>query len=261
MTELPMGRRVRREHEQQVRAERGPVPAPGAEEPLQRAVAIQRTAGNQAFVRMLARTKTKKIGSVKVEYAVSSQEAVELCRAECERHDMNWDTDISAAAKETILRYAQTPSVDEVPAGLPGAYDLILSEKREATLREERRLRREEMAADDSDYSVLLPLVEGDDILEACLRWMKDEYVAGVKTKTNHTLGSTYTRAEVASAVADWRRIDRGVSLKVMSNPHGYPVGPKNPNVGDTLDRRGDQGNIIALWKGAKINIHINPSD
>jgi hypothetical protein len=212
-------------------------------------------------VRMLARTKIKKVGSVKVEYAVSPEEAVQLCRAECERHDINWDTDISAAAKETILTHAQTPSIDEFPAGLPGAYDLILSEKREATLREERRVRQQEMADPDSDYNVLWQYIQGDNLLEACLQWMKDDYVAGVKTKTNHTLGDTYTRAEVATAVYNWRGIDQGLGLKVMSNAHGYNVGPKDPRVGDTLDRRGDQGNIIALWKGAKINIHVNPSD
>lgn len=251
-----MRHRVRREHEEQARADRRPQqPVVG------RAVAIQRTAGNQALVRMLARTKTKKVGSRKVEYAESEAEAIELCRKECQTHEMNWDTDIPDAAKETILRYAQTPEIDEVPAGLPGAYDLILSEKRQATLREERRQRQEEMDDDDSDFNVLWPMIEGNAILEACLKWMRDDYVAGNKGKVNHTLGGTYTRAAVATAVGTWNRIDEGLGLKVMSGAHGYRVGPKDSRVGDTLDRRGDQGNIIASWKGAKMNIHINPSD
>lgn len=256
-----MRHRVGSDHDEQVWAEREPQPAIREAERAQRAVAIQRTAGNQAFVRMLARTKTKKVAGRKVEYAESEAEAIELCRAECQVHGMKWDTDIPAAAKETILRYAQTPEIDDVPAGLPGAYDLLLSEKREATKREERRQRQEEMDADDSDYNVLWPMIEGDAILEACLRWMKDDYVAGARGKVNHTLGGTFARNAVAAAVATWHSIDQGLGLKVMSKPHAYRVGPKDPNVGDTLDRRGDQGNIIALWKGATINIHINPSD
>jgi hypothetical protein len=256
-----MRNRVRRQHEEQVRAERKPQPVLGEEEAVQRAVAIQRTAGNQAFVRMLARTKTKKVGSRKVEYAESEAEALELCKKECQTHGMNWEADIPAGAKETILRHARTPEIDDFPAGLPSAYDLILSEKREATLREERRQRQEEMDDDDGDFNVLWPMIEGDAILEACLKWMKDDYVAGTKGKVNHTLGRTYTRNAVATAVGTWNRIDEGLGLKVMSGAHGYRVGPKDPRVGDTLDRRGDQGNIIASWKGTKMNIHINPSD
>lgn len=229
--------------------------------PAHQAIAIQRTAGNQALVRMLARVKSKKIGGRKVEYAESEAEAVELCRKECETQGMNWDTDISAGAKETILLRAQTPAIDDVPAGLPEAYDLILSEKREATRREERRQRREEMEADGSDFNVLWDMIEGNAILEACLRWMRDDYVAGTKSKVNHTLGGTYTRASVATAVGTWHHIDENLGLTVVSNAHGYRVGPKDPRVGDTLDRRGDQGNIIASWRGAKMNIHINPSD
>jgi hypothetical protein len=256
-----MRHRLRREHGERVRAERAPQAVLGEQEPVQRAVAIQRTAGNRAFARLLARTKTKKVGSRKVEYAESEAEAVELCKKECETHGMNWDADIPAAAKETILKHAQTPAIDDVPAGLSGAYDLILSERREATKREERRQRQEEMDDEDSDYNMLWPMIEGDAILEACLRWMKDDYVAGTKGKVNHTLGGTYTRAAVATAVGTWNRIDEGLGLTVVSGAHGYRVGPKDSRVGDTLDRRGDQGNIIASWKGAKMNIHINPSD
>ena len=229
--------------------------------PVKRAVAIQRTAGNQALVRMLARVKTKKVsGGRKVQYAESEAEATELCRKECQTNGMKWETDIPDRAKETILRYAQTPEIDEVPAGLPAAYELIISEKREAEKRAERRKRKDEMDADDSDYNVLLPMVEDDEILTASLNWMKDDYVAGSKGKVNHTLGGTYTRKAISDAVSTWRRIDEGLNLKVMSNAHGYPVGNKNPQVGDTLDRRGEQGNIIALWNGTKMNIHVNPS-
>ncbi len=248
-------------NDERVRAEREPQPALREAEPLKRAVAIQRTAGNQAFVRMLARVKTKKIGGRKVQYAESEAEAIELCRKECQTHEMNWDSDIPAGAKTTILTYAQAPEIDKFPAGLPAAYELIISEKREAEKRAERRKRQEEMDEDDSDYNVLLPMIDDDDLLTACLNWMKDDYVAGAKGKVNHTLGGTYTRTAISTAVATWRRIDEGLGLKVMSNAHGYPVGNKNPQVGDTLDRRGEQGNIIALWNGTKMNIHVNPSD
>ena len=251
-----------RQDDERVRAERDQQPVLGEAEPVLRAVAIQRTAGNQAFVRMLARVKTKKVsGGRKVQYAESEAEAIELCKKECETNDMTWASDIPDRAKETILRYAQTPEIDEVPAGLPAAYELIISEKREAEKREERRKRREEMDADDSDFNVLWEMIEGNAILEASLRWMRDDYVAGSKGKVNHTLAGTYTRRDISTAVSNWHHIDEGMSLTVMSNAHGYRVGPKDAQVGDTLDRRGEQGNIIAVWKGTKMNIHINPSD
>ena len=148
-------RSVRREHEEQAPVERGP----WLVNPVKRAVAIQRTAGNQALVRMLARVKTKKVsGGRKVQYAESEAEATELCRKECQTNGMKWETDIPDRAKETILRYAQTPEIDEVPAGLPAAYELIISEKREAEKRAERRKRKDEKDADDSDYTVLLTI-------------------------------------------------------------------------------------------------------
>jgi hypothetical protein len=77
------------------------------------------------------------------------------------------------------------------------------------------------------------------------------------------TLEGTYSRVDIATAVARWRGEQGWVSanLAIVRNPHGYNVGPKNEQVGDTLDRRGEQGNIIAFWGGSKINMHINPSD
>jgi hypothetical protein len=235
--------------------ERPPEPLP---------LALQRGAGNQAVVRMLSRVKEKKgEGGIKVKYAESVAEAERLCKEEAIRNDLDWDK-LGASAKATILKYAQMFQDERGDnAGLPMAYQLIVSEASEQRKRDARKKRKDEMDDEDSDYTKLRARIEGDDLLEAAIDWMKDDYVAGVGGKVNHTLGVKFTRAAVRTAVRDWRSESHWVSdnCTVIKNPHGFEVGPKNEQVGDTLDRRGDQGNIIATWAGSKINIHIDPND
>jgi len=132
--------------------------------------------------------------------------------------------------------------------------------RREKLQRQRREERRQAIA---EDYTALKERIEGDDILEACVMWMKDIYIAGGGSKENKKLGTKHSRADIADAVQAWRDEDGWAlhNLQKVKDLHGYPVGPKDPHVGDTLDRRGDQGNIIATWSATKINIHIDPSD
>jgi hypothetical protein len=257
-----MPRRAMEDERFEVVIEREEAQAPPPE-PLP--LALQRGAGNQAVVRMLSRVKEKKgEGGIKVKYAESEAEAERLCREEAARHELDWDKHVSKNAKETILRYAQMFQDERGEnAGLPMAYQLISTEATERRKAEARKKRKDEMDDEDSEYNQLRSRIEGDDILEAAIDWMKDDYVAGQGGKINHTLGVKYTREEVRTAVRDWRGESQWVAAncKVIKGPHGYEVGPKNEQVGDTLDRRGDQGNIIATWAGSKINIHVNPSD
>jgi len=256
-----MRRRTTEDQDFEVVTEREEVP----ERPPEPLLALQHSAGNQAVVRMLSRFKEKKgERGIKVKYAENPQEAETYCREQATALELDWDKDINASGRATILKYAQLFQDDKGQnAGLLMARQMILDEVNEKRKREERKARKDMIEADDSEYNELRSRIEGDDVLEAAIDWMKDDYIAGQRGKVNHTLGTKFTRAEVSTAVRDWRHEAGWVAsnCKVIKGPHGYEVGPKDPQVGDTLDRRGDQGNIIATWDGAKINIHVDPSD
>ena len=166
---------------------------------------LQRLIGNNEVCSLLRaapslrRFRDVKVGGFKVKVAENKAEAEQACKTytesqtistwneddeEMQERSATWKDDISAAAKEHVIRVAQTAK-DElgVPAGIKEAQNLIDVEIKDIQGKEDKKERR------------------------------------------------------------------------------GFPVGPKDPAVGETLDRRGDQGNIIAFWGGAKINIHINPSD
>ncbi len=241
---------------------------------------LQRLIGNNEVCSLLRaapslrRFRDVKVGGFKVKVAENKAEAEQACKTytesqtistwneddeEMQERSATWKDDISAAAKEHVIRVAQTAKDDlDVPAGIREAQNLIDVEIKDIQGKEDRKERRAKV---QDDYDGLVRRLKSDEILEASASWMKDGYVAGSTGKVNHTLGGTYTRADIATVVKLWKGVGKSLQSTIITNLHGFPVGPKDPAVGETLDRRGDQGNIIAFWGGAKINIHINPSD
>ena len=233
-----------------------------------------RQIGGGASAHSIQRVKTKKIRGVKIRYAENETEALELCTKEAESYeldewdegeweyttrDVKWD-DIPGSAREVILRMAQTPTWNKDPAGLPLAEKMIFTEVAELRKAEGTKERTTRSADDYKELSED-DRIAGNAILSATVDLMHGRYVHG--GERNITLGGTHTRQNVRTAVDIWRGRNYALSndLTLVSNLHGYYVGPKNESVGDTLDRRGDQGNIIATWGNMKINVHINPSD
>jgi hypothetical protein len=229
-----------------------------------RVLGLEPGAGNQAIGRMLARFSERKIqGGMKVKYADNRAEALEYLKGEAESNSIDWESEISDGAKETMIDIACKWQLDDkTPAGLNAASTMLLTEKREKQRKDDQDARRQAMAQPTSDYSRLRARVN-DPIIIAALDWMRDLYIGGERGKVNRTLGDPYPEHEIARAVARWKQQKAWVdaNLTIVKNPHGYEVGEKDEHVGDTLDTRGSQGNLIAFWSGVKINIHLNPEE
>jgi hypothetical protein len=231
-----------------------------------RSLGLAPEAGNQALGRTLARLKETRVGGKggeKVKYAENEREATELCRAEALQRGLNWDG-LEEVARQTIITIAmRVPKLDGPPAGIKAAYDIIYAEKHEEELAEARQERRDAMDAPGSEYRRLSQRVAFDPILVSVVDLMKEIYIGGTRGKVNVTLGTKHPTDDIDNAVARWRQARNwvGAQLQLVTNPHGYDVGPKDPQVGDTLDRRGNQGNVIAFWSGVKINVHLDPDD
>jgi hypothetical protein len=258
----------------------GPGPARAAPTAGKDILSLQRLIGNSQVCSLLRaapsirRFRQVKVGGFKVKVADNKAEAEQACKTYTERQTIDtwnddeqameersasWKDDISLAAKEHVISVAQTAKDDlDVPQGIKEAENLIDVEIKGIQGKEDRKERKAKVT---DDYADLVRRLRSDEILEASAKWMRDSYIAGEKGKVNHTLGVDFTRDEIAVAVNLWKGVGNRFKSAIITNLHGYAVGPKDPAVGDTLDRRGDQGNIIALWSGTKINIHINPSD
>ncbi len=141
---------------------------------------------------------------------------------------------------------------------IEGAERLIWSVRQEV-LEAERKAERRTAIRDDAD-DVEAELADEDDLALAAFRNARHSYVGG--GNRNPTLGNEYTTNEYYAAMRSWQNMrDYGV----VTNFHAFRPQDKEAegkeNVGDTLDTRKVQGNLLVSFQGTKINMHVNISD
>ena len=255
--------RRRSEGEERVARKADEAGAIGAQEQRMLALGIRPEAGNHAIGRMIARVKQKRVEGHLIDVAETREEAIKYCSAYANENGVDWDA-IGELGHGTIIGLAMKAKDDQgVPAGLQAAYKMLLTDKKLGERADESERRREEMDERDSDYHLLRRRFGGNGLLVATIDEMKRAYVGCEPGPINVSLPARYTRASVEDAVERCVRSRGWVTsnLSIVSNLHGFEVSEKDEQLGDTLDTRGDQGNLIATWGGTVINVHINPSD
>ncbi|KIF78065.1 hypothetical protein QR77_38170 [Streptomyces sp. 150FB] len=146
--------------------------------------------------------------------------------------------------------------------GLEDAKKTIVEES-EKHLSEARQRERQERVTKDKLSAAIAPVGSLNDDIRNIVEQLADAYVGG--HRVNLALGRTLLAWEHDELREQWNMV-RDVAGKIpnciFTNFHSYPATDKaaagHGNVGNTLDTRRYQGNLLVFINGVKFNIHIN---
>lgn len=189
--------------------------------------------------------KKKKKG---VEVAENEDEATRLMSEYASSIGLSWDG-LPADLKELAVRHAQDP--DE--GGIDSGQRLIFSEKQNIVQAQKKKARSDYVK---EDYDKIRDEFS-DDLALSAFNIAHATYVGGASI--NAGIAGEFSSSEFYSAKHDWDKIG---NYETISNFHSFAPQDKaaqgKGNVGDTLDTRKVQGNLLCCFGLTKINVHVN---
>ena len=220
--------------------------------PSRRAVAAAMSVFSYARVAQAKSQKNVNVGKgqyKKVWIADSAIEAESELTSFCATLGIGWNS-LSQGAREQLIKVAQ----DAGQGGLDQAESMLVSESQDV-IREKNRQNRWDKS--EGDWAELETVLDEESLTYRCAYLSRAAYVGG--ENPNPTLSGEYTAEEIYDAIREWR--DLG-PYECAKNFHAFD--PQNKaaagkgNVGQTLDTRSWQANLICEWGNKKINVHVN---
>ncbi|WP_075187453.1 hypothetical protein [Teredinibacter haidensis] len=180
--------------------------------------------------------------------AENEGEAIRLMTAYASNIDLEWGK-LPQLLKDLAVEHAQ----DYDKGGIDSGEQLIFSEKQEILDAKRKKERRDNVK---DDFEGIRENIS-DELALSAFSIAHATYVGGANI--NAGVGGKFSSDEFYSAKHEWDGID---SYDTISNFHSFSPQDKaeqgKGNVGDTLDTRTVQGNLICKFGQIKINVHVN---